>query len=139
MVLYLGTYFAFYCRYDWECLTRSRNERNLALNGCLYTGDYDLGRTATVQKWQSIYSVYKECFPNIGLVQIPHHGSKHNYNSKLRDITEGAVYFASVGLKNSYGHPHKEVMQDLCSYGRIFNCITEDVHSKMTYITRWCD
>ncbi|HEM4764033.1 TPA: MBL fold metallo-hydrolase [Streptococcus suis] len=147
MTLYSGTKHAFccrcfhrfYCRYDWECLIRSRNERNLALNGCLYTGDYDLGRTATAQKWQSIYSVYEEYFPNIGLVQIPHHGSKHNYNSKLRDVTEYAVYFASAGLKNSYGHPHKEVMQDLCSYGRIFNCITEDVHSKMTYITRWCD
>ena len=147
MTLYSGTRRKTYCRCCCRYYPRCCREcfeipyyfENLRLNGCLYTGDYDFGRTATSQKWKSICSVYEKYFTNVGLVQIPHHGSKYNYNSKLRDVTRYAVYFTSAGLNNSYGHPHSEAVRDLSFNGKIFNCVTESKHSKMTYTTRWCD
>lgn len=114
-------------------------------NGCLYTGDYQAGRydkknkkwISCKQKWQSLESVYFKYFDNIGLIQIPHHGSKYNYNKGFRDSFPFAKYFASAGKNNRYRHPHKEVVLDLISNQKYFNVVTEEKNSKKTYCCHW--
>ncbi|HFI0461961.1 TPA: MBL fold metallo-hydrolase [Streptococcus suis] len=153
MTLYSGTrdssYFRCcyrpYCRYNWKCLIYPINERSLALNGCLYTGDYEAGKysknknrwVSCKQKWNSIEVVYSKYFRNISLVQIPHHGSKYNYNEGFRKKMNHATYFVSAGKNNRYRHPHKEVVIDLILNQKCFNIITEDPNSKMIYYCTW--
>lgn len=60
--------------------------------GCLYMGDYDASGN---YKWKELYEAYDTYWENIGCIQIPHHGSKHNYNSKLAQLD--AFYVMSAG------------------------------------------
>ncbi|HEM3460009.1 TPA: MBL fold metallo-hydrolase [Streptococcus suis] len=121
------------------------NYEYICFNGCLYTGDYESGKydwnkkkwISCKQKWDSVENVYSKYFRNIGLVQIPHHGSRHNYNEGFRKKINFAAYFASAGKHNRYRHPHKEVLVDLISNQKCINTITEDANSKMTYYCHW--
>lgn len=44
-------------------------------------------------------------------VQIPHHGSRRSFNSKLLNID--AEFVISVGYKNRYHHPSAEVVKEI--------------------------
>jgi len=46
---------------------------------------------------------------SIDYIKIPHHGSKNGLTSKLLEVARPAVAVISVG-KNSYGHPHDEII-----------------------------
>ena len=46
--------------------------------GCLYTGDYN-----TKKYFDFLRNDYCKVWKYIGIIQIPHHGSLHNYNDRL--------------------------------------------------------
>jgi len=72
---------------------------------CVYTGDGDLNHV-------DISLVYKEYWENVGTVQIPHHGSKHDFN--LTPFIGGRLFCPiSFGDNNTYGHPAGGVLQYL--------------------------
>lgn len=88
--------------------------------GCLYMGDYD---ASGKYKWKELYEAYDTYWENIGCIQIPHHGSKHNYNSKLAQLD--AFYVMSAGARNRYHHPHSIVIKDLLFNGHFPYIVTE--------------
>ncbi len=47
------------------------------------------------------------------VVKVPHHGSRTGLSAVLLDDIEPQLAVISVGAKNSYGHPHKEVLEIL--------------------------
>ncbi|MGL4904979.1 MAG: MBL fold metallo-hydrolase, partial [Cetobacterium sp.] len=65
--------------------------------GCLYTGDYNLKLN---QNMRILEKVYKKVLENIGIVQVPHHGSEKNYNNDL--IFEN-VKVAVISAGDRYG------------------------------------
>lgn len=105
-----------------------------ATNGCLYTGDYDASGT---EKWKELYDAYHQYFDYIGCVQIPHHGSRHNYNSELTNMRACTFYIISAGYKNKYRHPHSSVLKDLWInniYPLIVNeYVGSGIHLKINY------
>lgn len=80
--------------------------------GTLYTGDYLLKNS---QYKKQLTIVYKKYLPCVGLLQIPHHGSKHNYSSDFIKNNFHHLYycFTSVGNKNRYGHPSTCVVDSI--------------------------
>ena len=100
-------------------------------NGCLYTGDYDCSGTL---KFNDLKRAYSNYWDSIGCITIPHHGSKHNYNSSL--TSKGHIFCViSAGINNSYQHPHALVMRDLLLKRIITFWVNEDKTSKVqTYI-----
>jgi len=50
-------------------------------------------------------------------IKIPHHGSKNGVTKELLDAVEPEIGVISVGVKNRYGHPHKEVIKLLKDRG----------------------
>jgi len=50
---------------------------------------------------------------NVDVLKLAHHGSKNSSNDKFLDKTSPEDAIISVGAKNSYGHPHKEVLEKL--------------------------
>ena len=46
-------------------------------------------------------------------LKIPHHGSKTSTSEKFLDKISPELAFISLGLKNPYGHPHREVVERL--------------------------
>ena len=112
-------------------------------SGCLYLGDMNLNN-----KLEPLKIIYR-CLGNdlqemIGTIQVPHHGSKDNYNSKLletydphsnswvpRDKHIVIIYVISVGESNTYGHPDGFVMNELISSGHFLKLVTEQSNSDL--------
>lgn len=100
-----------------------------AKSGALYMGDYD---AAGVQKWQQLQSAYRDVLPYVGCLQVPHHGSKHNFNLGLLDLENCQLYFISAGLHNPYKHPAGGVVKDILFSGKCLRIVSERPDSKIT-------
>lgn len=78
-------------------------------SGCLYLGDIDLNQMKIVNE---IEDRLASCWNKIGIVQIPHHGSRENYNPSI--IPPQAKYaIISYGTSNTHGHPSSKVQESL--------------------------
>ena len=47
------------------------------------------------------------------VLKVPHHGSKTSSTEELLDAAQPTFAVISVGLENSYGHPHPDVLERL--------------------------
>lgn len=92
--------------------------------GCLYTGDYD---AATDIYFSALKDHYEEYWSTIGCFQVPHHGSKNNFNIGL--IEKNNVYIISAGKRNKYHHPSATVLKKIHLNGGYPFIITEDFFS----------
>lgn len=52
-------------------------------------------------------------FTDIDYLKVPHHGSKNGTTQELLDKTTPEIAVISVGVKNRFGHPNKEVLEML--------------------------
>lgn len=77
-------------------------------SGCLYFGDYE---AKGKNKWTKLHDRYHQYWPQIGTVQIPHHGSKHNYNRKINK--KPMISIISAGNSNIHRHPHPSTIRDI--------------------------
>lgn len=77
-------------------------------SGCLYTGDYD---AAKLKNWNQLRTAYKEYWDSIGCIQVPHHGSRHNFNHNF--LYSNAFFVISAGYQNRYHHPHASVLKQI--------------------------
>lgn len=74
-------------------------------NDLLITGDVD-------QKGES-YLLSTYSLPDIEFYVVGHHGSKTSTSVNLLEKTKPEIAIISVGARNSYGHPTKEVLERL--------------------------
>ena len=95
--------------------------------GCLYTGDFD---AKTKKYWRQLKGGFKTEWVTIGCVQIPHHGSKMNYNNEFLAMTPWHVVSAR---ENSKKHPHQEVRAKYKDRCPLF-VVTENMNS----FAKWC-
>ncbi len=100
-------------------------------SGCLYMGDINLKRRGIVR---DITNSLKEFITSIGTIQIPHHGSIHNFKS---DILTDNIFCAifSYGTNNTYGHPSDKVIGDICINGVFPLHVTEQKNSIIVQTT----
>lgn len=79
--------------------------------GCIYTGDSDLNKV-------DLSAIYSSFILNTGVIQIPHHGSKHNFLlNSLSQFWPYAFCPISFGTKNKYGHPAAQIINELSQHG----------------------
>lgn len=98
--------------------------------GCLYLGDIDLNEPNIVA---DIVSKLRQLLPFIGTLQVPHHGSIHNFASA---ILQPKIYCAifSYGTTNTYGHPSDRVIGDIIANNIYPHLVTEE---QLSMITQW--
>lgn len=86
------------------------------------TNDYSLVHLVTYGKFKALLtgdipSVYlNSIMPTVGSVDVfkpPHHGSKTGIDEFTFQHASAKLAVISAGIKNKYGHPHKEVIQVL--------------------------
>ena len=87
---------------------------------CLYTGDFDSAGDDGL--WDRFTKAYD--YLGIGTVQIPHHGSEHNWRQEFLN-GDPRRFFISVGTTNPYHHPDFWVVKDVCDAKSRINVITE--------------
>jgi len=66
----------------------------------------------------------------VGTLQVPHHGSKHNFSA---DILLSNMFYAvfSYGKDNSYKHPSDEVLRQLLANDIFPLLVIEDSSSQV--------
>lgn len=102
--------------------------------GCLYFGDFDLSDKAVISKISNKYYIdrVKE---NICIMQIPHHGSIHNFNIEIFKFFSSIKFlFISAGEKNRYRLPSSKVVKDVLRTGRLLRLVTENKSSMLQLI-----
>ena len=98
-------------------------EEYLAVFGQLLFGDMNL---KAKHKYRDIINHFHPFLDCVYLIQVPHHGSGRNWNSKISDSFGNCLlWVASFGLGNRYGHPDNAVIDAILSNNRIFLSSTE--------------
>ena len=80
---------------------------NGKLAGCMYFGDYEAKDKC---KWKQYEDSFKSLIPLLHVQQVPHHGSKYNYNVRL-NVPKKKLNFISAGKASSF--PHSETKDEL--------------------------
>jgi len=101
--------------------------RHCFASGCLYTGDVDLNQKMIVENIKQSLDNFSH---SIGTVQIPHHGSMHNFDKSILFPNIRCTVF-SYGTVNQYGHPSVRVLEDVIAFGAYPHLVTEDLNSIM--------
>ena len=97
------------------------NENEIALipkdktkNAILYTGDAFLNDLPLLTDLTQSLGV--ERMVRIYCLQVPHHGSKHNWQQGLAKILSPSISVFSADSQRRKGHPHGEVLKDFAIY-----------------------
>jgi len=62
----------------------------------------------------------------VDILKVPHHGSKNGLIDIFLDLADPTIAVISVGKNNSYGHPHKQVLDMLKAKNIIIKRTDED-------------
>lgn len=102
--------------------------------GCLYTGDVDLGLRGLLSDLNRRLALF---FPYLGTIQVPHHGSKHNFDKSILIAWNVHCAIFSFGSDNTYGHPSDFVVEEVVEEGVIPCLVTEDPSSIVVQHILW--
>ncbi len=81
----------------------------------MLTGDLLFNKRKYIQEFQTHF---KSLLKDIFIFQVPHHGSRYNWNNNLLSLLNNALLLPiSVSYKGK--HPHKEVILDILDHNRI--------------------
>ena len=88
--------------------------KNKTKNAILYTGDAFLNDLPLLTDLTQSLGV--ERMARIYCLQVPHHGSKHNWQQGLANIFSPCFSVFSADSQRRNGHPHSEVLKDFATY-----------------------
>lgn len=86
---------------------------------CLYTGDFE------AKEYTKLIEFYDTLWSTISNIQVPHHGSRNNYNPHLYKYAVDG--FISVGATNKYHHPNIDTLINIHRQGCQPIVITDDL------------
>ena len=95
--------------------------RNLR-SGCLYTGDVSLKDNGILDDISQRLGSLLEA---IGTLQIPHHGSIHNFDKSILERGSICCAIISFGNDNLHGHPSDLVVEELTKKRVVVRFVTE--------------
>ncbi len=104
-------------------------------DGCLYTGDSVMDGVKHLEKTKYVLTSIENWIDHLGILQIPHHGSKYNFGKQAIGLIKQKCHmnqklpilcFASFGSHNRYGHPSDALISELLASDFVFTGITED-------------
>ena len=93
---------------------------------CLYTGDFDsVKNKGSFTRMMGLFPI-----KDIGVLQVPHHGSKENWQKDYLG-KEARKYVVSVGSDNNYHHPDFWSMESIRKVPKnVLHIVTEEAASK---------
>ena len=100
---------------------------------CLYCGDFEANPTYPKKNsnCKELKKFYDKYWDKIGLLQVPHHGSKDNLNTLLYEPEK--ICIISAGKTDKYQHPNMPVLQAILEKGSIPIIVTEDTRTKQEF------
>lgn len=116
------------CRYhcpEYHCECNSPN--------ILYTGDFEpnTGDSEPDNNMNKLMRFYGNYWRTIGTIQVPHHGSRNNFNPEL--YSNACCGIVSVGRTNKYHHPNIDTLINIRKEGCCPRVTTEDFDTMQVY------
>lgn len=74
-------------------------------------GEFDALLTGDIGPKEIDLLLARNLVIDVDYIKIPHHGSKNGITPDLLRISRPEIAVISAGKNNSYGHPHKEVLE----------------------------
>ena len=99
--------------YDYEA--NSANDTSLVLS--LTYGEFDMLFTGDVEAEGEDYMLEEIELREYEVLKVAHHGSKNSSNMDFLQKVSPKYGLISCGKNNSYGHPHKELLERLKEIG----------------------
>lgn len=99
--------------------------------GCLYLGDFE---TKDQSRFNSLKNVYNAYWSQISTVQIPHHGSSHNFHKDL--AWSDSISIISTGF--IYKHPSSQVVKEIVKQNSWLGLVTKNNNTKVTQCIKSC-
>ena len=101
------------------------NQNRYCTLNCLYMGDFDpkQGIDVMLKRYDDLRYV--------GMIQIPHHGSRHNHDDRL--YTYPKVGILSVDQQDNFNHPDSDVLQQIRAKHGIVIPVTENSVSEQVF------
>jgi len=99
----------------------SYHYRYFEKTACIYTGDSNFNNV-------NISYVFASKWDLVGTIQIPHHGSKKDFNDNFLGH-HSLICPISFGNENTYGHPNIKAVETIASRFSIPVLITENTES----------
>ena len=99
------------------------------LTNCLYTGDFEA--KTKFNEFKAAYQTMGVDYSKIGILQVPHHGSKNNLNNEL--YKPGKLCIISVGEKDLYNHPDICVLSAIQQERSVPIIVTENEKSQQRF------
>lgn len=90
---------------------------------CIFFGDFE--PDGGVDVWQRFVKVYND-YPEIGLVQVAHHGSQKNWRKEFLYSLGRRQYIISSGTTNGHHHPSYWVIRDIKRAGHSVSVVCEE-------------
>lgn len=118
--IYSNLYEAF-CHCIFAPYNLYKNDKMISTN-FLYTGDFEAKSSKNMSALELFYK-RQGVWDTICGIQIPHHGSRNNYNEELYKGRYFAV--ASAGAESQYGHPNIDTMTNIAQQDCMPLLVTE--------------
>lgn len=97
---------------------------SLEPTSCLYFGDFNAKNN--LNELIDFYENNYVSLNDIGILQLPHHGSSGSFNEDLIHRFNNCVYVASAGINSQYKHPNKTVVKKISEENnRVLFVVTE--------------
>lgn len=114
----------------------SLNMSRKMAEGCLYLGDVNLNqKESRMSLMEDLMLRLQSVVRHIGVIQLPHHGSKCNFHPGLFSMgLSPKVFFASFGTTNSFGHPSAAVIGQVLAANEHFCPVTEKHNSALVQV-----
>ena len=98
---------------------------------CLYLGDFEAKEQ---NKFDNLKNAYKTYWAEISTVQIPHHGSSHNFHNDL--AWSDSISIISTGFR--YKHPSSQVVKEIAKQNSWLGLVTKNNNTKVTQYIKSC-
>jgi beta-lactamase superfamily II metal-dependent hydrolase len=95
--------------------TTKKDPNDFSIVANLRLGEFDALLTGDISPQVISKIIQTGKVRDVEYIKIPHHGSKNGLTKELLDAATPEVAIISVG-KNSFGHPHREILDLLKEY-----------------------
>jgi len=94
--------------HEWRHILHETKDFYIDRSHSFLTGDIN-----SISEWEGIEKRYAQLFRHIQSLQVPHHGSRNNWNNKIPLDVGLCDYIISAGIRNRFKHPDLEVIKNI--------------------------
>ncbi|MBI2066146.1 MBL fold metallo-hydrolase [Candidatus Woesebacteria bacterium] len=95
----------------------SNDLNDISIVTILSLGNFEAILTGDIGPKAAAQILAKTPLKDVDYIKVPHHGSKNGLTHEFLEAVRPEIAVISVGSRNSYGHPHQEVLEMLENSG----------------------